>query len=91
MGHAGTNRISEKNSTAWTEACTEAMHTGLETARETVASNPAAAVFTAFGAGLGVGLGLALVVASRSPPPLDYGLREKFSQFMSEHAPWLRG
>lgn len=91
MGHSGTNRISDRNSTSqWAEAASEAMHSGLETARETITSNPASAIFTAFGAGLGIGLGLALVFATRTPPPMDYGLREKFSQFLQDHAPWMR-
>jgi len=69
---------------------TAAMSEAYDTARQTVAENPSTAVFSAFAAGLGLGLGVALLFVDRSPPPVDTRIREKFTQFMNEHMPWMR-
>lgn len=89
MGYAATNRIQDK-AVAWSDSATHAMQHGAESAREAIVHNPASAVFTAFGAGLGVGIGLALVFGGRPAPTYDYGLRDKVTQFLSEHFPWTK-
>jgi|SwirhirootsSR2_FD_contig_31_11660601_length_405_multi_1_in_0_out_0_1 formate/nitrite transporter FocA (FNT family) len=67
-----------------------AMSEAYDGARQSVSEHPSTAVFSAFAAGLGLGLGLALLFADRSPPPMDQRLRDKFTQFMNEHMPWMR-
>jgi hypothetical protein len=89
MSYASTNRIHDK-AAGWSDAASEAVEHSMQAARETVASNPTTAVMAAFGAGLGVGICLALAIGGRTPPPMDYGLREKLSQLFGEHIPWMR-
>lgn len=89
MGYSSTNRIQDQVGT-WSDNATEAMQSGVQHARETVSSYPGTSVLTAFGVGLGVGVCLALAMApSRSSPYSFDGFREKFTQFVNEHAPWM--
>lgn len=89
MSYASTNRIHER-AAQWSDSASQAIQAGAESARETIAENPASAVFSSFAAGFGLGIGLALMFATRNPPPMDYGLSQKFSEFLNEHVPWMR-
>jgi hypothetical protein len=102
MAYSKTNRIQDRvqdkatavqdKVTQWSDAASEAMACSMDKARESVASNPGTAVFTAFGVGLGVGVCMALAFSSRPQSSYDYaGLRDKFTQFMNQHAPWVNG
>lgn len=100
MAYSKTNRIQDKvqdRASAvqeqvgqWSDAASEAMACGVQKAKESVSSNPGTAVFTAFGVGLGVGVCLAVAFTQRQPS-YDYGLRDKLTQFINQHAPWVNG
>ena len=90
MNHQGT-RFQMPRARQAVESANEMVCGAMDSARETISSNPAAAVFCAFGAGLGLGLGLALVFGGRPEPQyVDPSLREKITQLLGDHIPWLR-